>query len=51
LGGDEQECLQWLSKSKDTGQLPERSHLDRDADLDPIRDKQWFKEFLETLEK
>jgi hypothetical protein len=51
LEDEPEECRQWLIKSRDSGNLPERSHLEQDTDLDPVRDLPWFKEFLETLRK
>jgi len=50
LLGDETECLKWLGNSKKAGRLPKREHLDNDKDLDPVREKKWFKDFLKALE-
>jgi len=30
--------------------LPSKEHILKDADLDNMRDKQWFKDFLDSLE-
>lgn len=46
---DETECLRWLENSKKVGRLPNREHLENDKDLDPVRDKQWFKDFIKDL--
>lgn len=50
LNGDEEECRKWLEKSLDAGNLPNRKHLEEDTDLDNVRDKDWFKEFLEKID-
>jgi len=49
LLGDDTACLNWLQKSRGTGRLPNREHLENDKDLDPVRDKQWFKDFLKDI--
>ena len=48
LRGDEAACREQLNRSKDAGRLPGRSHMDSDADLDLVRDKDWFKEFMKN---
>ncbi|MBI3170236.1 MAG: hypothetical protein HYZ22_17265, partial [Chloroflexi bacterium] len=45
----EEDCQQWLAKSKEFGNLPSRQHLEQDTDLDSVRKKKWFIEFLETI--
>ena len=50
LSGQEEECHRWLVTSKSAGRLPEHSHLEKDSDLDPVRNTKWFKEFIKTLE-
>lgn len=47
--GREDECKKWLQKSKDLGTLPSRDHLLNDADLESVRDREWFQAFLENL--
>ena len=50
LLGHDAECLKWLETSKEAGRLPKREHLDNDKDMDSVREKQWFKDFLATVE-
>jgi len=50
LGNEEDDCRKWLLKSRDAGNLPNREHLEEDIDLDSVREKEWFKEFLNELE-
>ena len=45
----EDECREWLKKGKNFGSLPSRQHLEQDTDLDAVKSKKWFIEFLETL--
>lgn len=49
MQGQELECREWLEKWRDTGHLPPREHIEKDSDLESVRDSDWFKEFLETL--
>jgi hypothetical protein len=49
LNKDPNECLKWLKKSRETKYLPGRSHLEKDTDLNNVRDLPWFKEFIEEL--
>ncbi|MFB0515419.1 MAG: hypothetical protein ACETWG_02300, partial [Candidatus Neomarinimicrobiota bacterium] len=46
LLGDEKECRSWLVKSKEQGKLPDVDHINSDEDLDSVRGKKWFKDFL-----
>ena len=50
LQGKAAECEKWLQHSLEHGILPSREHLEEDTDLDSVRDKKWFKEFLAGLE-
>jgi hypothetical protein len=45
--GEEEECRKWLETSLEHGQLPKRSHLEQDPDLESVRDTNWFKALLE----
>jgi tetratricopeptide (TPR) repeat protein len=49
LLGNEAECHQWLRNAVENGQLISRPEIERDKDFTNVRDKQWFKDFLETL--
>ena len=49
LRGDYVGCRKWLEKSRELGSLPDRNHIKADTDLDAVRNKKWFKEFLATL--
>lgn len=49
LEGKDSECQKWLVKGKESSHLPDRNYLEKDADLDPVRDKEWFKEFIKIL--
>ena len=49
LKGDEAACRKYLIESKESNDLPSRSHLEQDEDLDPIRATAWFQEFLAAL--
>ncbi len=51
LRGDEEACLKWLQKSLQAGNLPDRDHLMQANDLNGVRDKPWFQEFLTTLDE
>ena len=50
ISGFEKECHQWLIQSKQFGELPVKQYLEQDTDLDSIRDKKWFLEFMKELE-
>ena len=50
LLGDEEKCKKWLNACLDTGKLPGRDHLQNDTDLDSVRNKQWFKKLIASLE-
>jgi len=46
LLGNEKECRSWLVKSREQDKLPNIDHLNSDEDLDSVRGKKWFKDFL-----
>jgi hypothetical protein len=43
----ETDSRKWLQRAKALGKLPSRDHIDRDPDFQTVRDRQWFKEFLD----
>ena len=47
--GMEGDAHHWLEKSKDSGKLPSRAHLESDRDLDTVRGTKWFQTFLMAL--
>ena len=49
LRGREEECRDWLHVAQRCGTLPDRLQLESDTDLDTMRDKPWFQEFLAGL--
>lgn len=49
LQGDEAGCREWLEKGMETGILPSREHIQKDSDLDNVRTRKWFKDFLASL--
>ncbi len=44
LLGDEAGCRRWLETCQRCGTLPRRSQVMADADLESVRDKEWFKQ-------
>ena len=50
LCGREEDCEKWLEASKAAGVLPTRAHIEKDADLDPVRQRDWFKDFVSKLD-
>jgi tetratricopeptide (TPR) repeat protein len=46
LRGQEEACKEWLEKTYKAGELPPCDHITIDIDLDSMREKPWFKEFL-----
>jgi len=50
LAGEEAECREWLEKSQKAGALPSREHLANDPDLENVREKAWFGDFLEGIQ-
>jgi Tfp pilus assembly protein PilF len=49
LRGQEGECRQWLETGRQAGALPDRAHLESDADLDPVRETDWFRDLIASL--
>ena len=48
LTGNENNCLHWLEVCRDNGKLPSVEHIQEDSDLDSVRKKTWFNDFLKT---
>lgn len=51
LRHDAAQCLAYLEESLRTGGLPPTPHLREDADLDPVRDSEAFRMFLEKVRR
>lgn len=49
LRGEFKNCLEYLEKSFHYDTLPKLGFLENDSDLDPVRDEEWFIEFLEKV--
>ncbi len=49
IRGQEDECKKWLEKSLDLGVMPSRQHLEKDQDLEKVRERPWFKAILARL--
>ena len=49
LRGNVDECRKWFENCLKYGTLPEKEFIEKDKDLDSVRDKKWFKELLENL--
>jgi hypothetical protein len=47
--GKDDECRRWLEVAREHGTLPDRAHLESDADLDPVRETGWFRDFAASL--
>lgn len=47
---NENQCRNWLFKSKALRTLTPKEHIMNDKDFDNMRDKEWFKEFIESLD-
>ncbi|MDD4913738.1 MAG: hypothetical protein PHW13_01700 [Methylococcales bacterium] len=47
LNGDEEACLATLQLAKDHGALPDEPNILQDADMAPVLELPWFKEFIE----
>lgn len=47
LRGDESACEYYLDLTQSADNLPDKSHLLKDQDLDSVRSQDWFKRFLE----
>jgi hypothetical protein len=50
LRGNLEAARRHLLVGRDAGILPDRAHIEQDADLASLRDEPWFREFLEGLE-
>ncbi len=48
LTGNEKNCRHWLELGGKHGRLPSLKHIKSDGDLDSLRSKKWFKDFLKT---
>jgi tetratricopeptide (TPR) repeat protein len=51
LRGDKDACLKALENARDKVTLPEASDILDDPDLVTVKEKKWFVEFMETLDK
>ena len=52
LQGREEDCKKWLMKAKESGELAELADediLDLDPDFDSVRDKDWYREIVDSL--
>ncbi len=53
IRGQEDECKKWLEKCLEKclclGVMPSRQHLEKDQDLEKVREKPWFKAILARL--
>jgi tetratricopeptide (TPR) repeat protein len=51
LRGDKTACLSALEKARDKVTLPDAEEILNDPDLDSVKEKDWFLEFMESLNK
>ncbi|MGZ8095056.1 MAG: TPR end-of-group domain-containing protein [Methylosarcina sp.] len=49
LQGDSEACLKSLENSKNKGSLPDAADILNDPDLGPVKNQDWFQQFMETL--
>ena len=49
IRGREDECKEWLEKCLNLKVMPSRQHLEKDRDLEKVREKPWFKAILARL--
>jgi len=49
LRGEGVEAQKWLEKAQEHGTLPDQEHLEKDSGLDSVREREWFRDILETL--
>jgi len=49
LQDNETECQEWLKKCHASGGLPSREHIRTDPDFERVRDRDWFRIFLNSL--
>ena len=46
LRNAQDDCRQWLKVCREYNQLPAKEHLQTDADLENVRDLDWFQQFV-----
>ena len=46
LQGQEEECKKWLEWCLNIGKMPSRQHIEKDRNLEKVREKPWFKAIL-----
>ena len=51
LEGNQTECQKYLENARDTGLVPELEAVQNDDDLGPVKNRKWFKDFLESLQE
>ncbi|HOS42927.1 MAG TPA: hypothetical protein PK794_04475, partial [Armatimonadota bacterium] len=51
LQGKDEECLHWLETALAHDTLPSVEHLMADRDLESVRDKDWFRQFIAKVEE
>jgi NAD-dependent SIR2 family protein deacetylase len=49
LQNQEDECQQWLNTAWQANNLPDCNHLANDSDLDSVRGRSWFQDFLRKV--
>lgn len=49
IRGQEDECKEWLEKCLGLVLMPSRQHLEKDQDLERVREKPWCKAILDRL--
>ena len=49
--GDNDKCREYLERCIEYGELPTRSHLESDPDLDSVRGDPWFADILDRAPK
>jgi len=49
IRGQEDECKEWLEKCLGLVVMPSRQHLEKDQDLERVRERPWFKAILARL--
>lgn len=51
LQGDAAACKNWLLKAEELDRLPSAEHIEKDPDLDAVRETSWFQELLARQRK
>jgi hypothetical protein len=46
----ENDCQSWLAVGKKTHKLPEKDYIEKDPDLESVRNKPWFIQFLKDIQ-